>query len=331
MNTKQKCPKPILPEGTSVTVTDNRPHRTFEIVYFYKDESDRDRFIEKFKQFDLSRVVLGDEVCPTTGRRHLQGKVTWLRAYRLTQLAKLVPHTAFKPSCSEDFNYGMKEELLLDRKESQQGARNDLRDAMLLVRQKKPRIDLMEAHPGTVARFGAFLNSYNAELNRYTGPRFVVWAHGETGAGKTFTFERFAELNSIEYASVEISGGGFFNGYQGEQYVIIDEFRHTLLPFSTLLKILDRYRHVVSVKGSFIPWNARLIYITAPMRPEDCYPTTEDVRQLLRRINVVAEFPTDADDVREALQGYFDSTAQSTAAGGSGESSSDVQGSSSST
>lgn len=305
--------------------------RTFEFTYFYKDDEDMNRFVEKFKQFDLMRVVIGKEVCPTTGKGHLQGKVTWCRKYTLKQVCKLVANTHFEISkLAKDFNYGMKESLLLDRNESKQGARNDLRDAMLLVRQKKPRIDLMEAQPMVVARYGAFLNSYNAELNRYTGPRFVVWVHGETGAGKTFTFERFAELNSIEYASVEISGGGFFNGYQGEQYVIIDEFRHTLLPFSTLLKILDRYRHVVSVKGSFIPWNARLIYITAPMRPEDCYPTTEDVRQLLRRINVVGSFPADADNVREALQGYFDSTTQSTAAGGSGESSSDVQGSSSS-
>lgn len=299
--------------------------RTWDFTFFPATPEKREEEIARWRRFDLRRVVIGLEKCPETGREHLQGKVTWNRAYRAKQLHKLLPGYHVESSLApKDFNYCMKENVVLERNESKQGARTDIQQAMVLVRDKKPRLELMETYPSVVARYSTFLDSYSAELKLYSGPRIVIWAYGPTGSGKTRTF-----FDTIEDGVPVNISNGFFNGYKGENAVILDDFRHDKLPFAELLRILDRYPHTVNVKGSSLPWNARLIYITSPCHPKDCYPTLEDRAQLLRRINVVAQFPTDVDNVSEALQGYRDSQTRS-AESGQGQPAGDVSGSSSS-
>lgn len=282
--------------------------KTFDFTYFFKDHSDLEAQLEKWRSLDLRRVVIGRETAPETGKEHLQGKVTFIRNYRLTQLHKLFPGYHIEKSIvTNDFNYCMKENVVLSRDERQQGSRNDLKTAMELVKNKRPRLELMEACPTAVARYEPFLNSYRAELDVHEGPREVFWVHGQTGSGKTRAFwDHFPDGVSVEIKN------NFFNGYTGQRHVLLDDFRSSSLAFHDLLKVLDRYPYTANVKGGTIRWNAAVIFITSPLGPRDCYIIAgEDILQLTRRITHTFEFPQDVDECVRALRARADAPQES--------------------
>lgn len=288
--------------------------KTFDFTYFYTDQEDKERELDRWKQFDLRRVVIGDELTKE-GKPHFQGKVTWARSYRLPQLTKLLPKYHIEVSlCAKDFNYCLKENIILNRNEAKQGARSDLRGAMEMVRTKKTRLELMEEHPTVVARYEPFLDAYRAELNAFNGERCVIWVYGETGSGKSRTIRDIIP----DAVSVSIKNG-FVQGYRGEPYVILDDFRAHDLPFSELLKILDRYPYTANIKGGSINWNARLIYITSCYAPHDVYTTSESVQQLLRRLTYVYKFPADKDECSTCLGTFINGLAQGPAEGEPGD------------
>lgn len=271
--------------------------RTFDFTYFYKDKADFDVQIAKWANFDVARLVIGDETTKE-GRKHLQGKVTWTRSYRCSAVAKLIPGYHVEASIvKDDFNYAMKERIVLNIDNRKQGSRTDIKGCMSLVKAKKPRLELMETHPAVMARYEPFMVAYAAELQAYEGERVVIWAYGETGSGKS----RVGHASLPDAAFVNFKNG-FINGYRGEGHVIMDDFRAHDLHFSELLKLLDRYPYTANVKNGSVRWNASVIYITSCWRPEDVYKgCQENVQQLKRRLAGVYKFPQDADTCRGHL------------------------------
>jgi len=91
----------------------------------------------------------------------------------------------------------------------------------------------------------------------------------------------------------------WFDGYEGQRTVILDDFRKNNMSFSLLLRLLDRYCITVPVKGGYTCWNPLTIIITctnAPhaefVRHNDDNTTTlyENIGQLDRRITQVMHF-----------------------------------------
>lgn len=77
----------------------------------------------------------------------------------------------------------------------------------------------------------------------------------------------------------------WWDGYQGESVVLIDEFRGGIA-YSQLLCLLDRYKTRVPYKGGFTPFRGSLIFITSNIEPQHWYPGT-DTAPLLRRLTQV--------------------------------------------
>lgn len=112
----------------------------------------------------------------------------------------------------------------------------------------------------------------------------VIWIYGPTGTGKTrYVFDR-EDLNDLWLASVNLQ---WFDGYTGQQAVLIDDFRGNFCSFHSLLRYLDRYPMRVPVKGGFTVWKPTRIYITSSKHPSSIYNVDEDVNQLLRRIDQI--------------------------------------------
>ncbi len=83
----------------------------------------------------------------------------------------------------------------------------------------------------------------------------------------------------------------WFDGYDGHECAILDDFRPEWCKLSFLLRILDRYPMAVEVKGGMRQWKPKTIYITCPKHPEECYlDAGEDIKQLIRRITTIKEF-----------------------------------------
>lgn len=128
--------------------------------------------------------------------------------------------------------------------------------------------------------------------------RDVYWLFGKSGSGKTrHAWERLKE--DYQRKDIWCSSGDlkqFFNGYRGQKGVILDDLRPGSIKFEMLLRILDGYPVDISVKGSYIPWLAEKIYITAPVAPCDMYvnretgETWDNIDQLLRRLDSQINF-----------------------------------------
>ncbi len=126
-------------------------------------------------------------------------------------------------------------------------------------------------------------------------PTEVHWYHGETGTGKSraaFT-EAAASGRRVYVASGPGTKGGrwWFDGYDGHDGMIVDDFRPAWCSIEQLLRILDVNGVRIECKGGSRQMLAREIWITCPKHPAECYyEAGEDVEQLVRRISDVKEF-----------------------------------------
>ena len=112
----------------------------------------------------------------------------------------------------------------------------------------------------------------------------VFW--GATGTGKS----RRAWDEAGEDAYSKCPRTKFWDGYQSQPSVVIDEFRGGI-DVSHLLRWFDRYPVRVEIKGSTRPFNAGEIWITSNLPPSDWYPDIDHVTYaaLLRRFTLVEE------------------------------------------
>jgi len=110
---------------------------------------------------------------------------------------------------------------------------------------------------------------------------YVFW--GKTGTGKS---RRAWDEAGMEAYSKD-PRTKFWDGYQSEQNVVIDEFRGGI-DIAHMLRWLDRYPVRVEIKGSSRPLVSSKIWITSNISPESWYPEAdqETVAALLRRLQV---------------------------------------------
>lgn len=109
----------------------------------------------------------------------------------------------------------------------------------------------------------------------------VFW--GATGTGKS----RLAWGEAGMGAFPKDPRTKFWDGYNGEDHVVIDEFRGSI-DIGHLLRWLDRYPVRVEIKGSATVLRCSKIWITSNLCPEQWYPDLDDAtrRALLRRLDV---------------------------------------------
>jgi len=110
----------------------------------------------------------------------------------------------------------------------------------------------------------------------------VFW--GKTGTGKT----RKA-LWKMPDAYIK-PNGKWWPLYEGQKNVIMDDFRaHPDFSFDELLRVLDRYPHIVETKGGHVQLQAVNFIITSNLEPDLWYKEA-DPAPLLRRITKTKHF-----------------------------------------
>lgn len=129
-------------------------------------------------------------------------------------------------------------------------------------------------------------------------PPIVLWFYGATGTGKTRTaIEIATEANKLYWSNN--NDLKWFDGYNGQEYAIIDDFRRNMCTFSFFLKLLDRYNLAVPIKGGFTCWKPKVIIITCPVCARESWQyfdkdgeiqDWDNIDQLLRRITDEIEF-----------------------------------------
>jgi len=112
----------------------------------------------------------------------------------------------------------------------------------------------------------------------------VVCYWGSTGTGKSrrawdeATFEAYPKDPNTK----------FWDGYRGQENVVIDEFRGKI-DISHMLRWLDRYPVNVECKFGATTFNARRLWITSNMDPRDWYTDLDQQTKdaLIRRMTVI--------------------------------------------
>lgn len=246
-----------------------------------------------FNDIEVSYSVVGKEVGELNNTPHLQGFITFKRAYRFSALKKLHPRCNWSHAKKEDAgNYCMKEGNYVIRDYRTQGKRSDLidyADAIKSVGVKRA----VEENPSMALKYPGgtkFLQQNLLKHRKVAEPPYVHWWYGEAGVGKTrAVFDRFGEENI--YVKNCSKGNKWFDGYEQQQVCLFDDFRCDTLDWNFLLQVCDRYPISVEIKGGMIPFNSPVIIFTSPRDILSTFVSNgEDLAQFLRRITEEKKF-----------------------------------------
>ena len=113
----------------------------------------------------------------------------------------------------------------------------------------------------------------------------VYWLWGDAGADKS----RMARAVLATNTYCKPPDSKWFDGYDGQEVLILNELRKSTFTYSYLLDMLDRYEFRVEVKGGDVPLLAKVIIITcskahATLWAELGGTANENLQQLTRRI-----------------------------------------------
>ena len=228
-------------------------------------------------------LVVGKET-GDEGTPHYQGYVYFKTLKAFKQIKECIPRAhieAAKGNALQNREYCTKQGDFEEFGECpKQGKRNDLEVAYQVVKETSKMKEVVALMPNFQA-----IKCAEAYLKYHEAPRDwkpeVRWYYGATGAGKT----RFAREWLGEETYTCLDSSKFWEGYDGHESVLIDDFRKDFCKFHVLLRILDRYEFRVEVKGASRQLRAKKIAITCPFHPRLVYETREDVGQLIRRID----------------------------------------------
>lgn len=241
-------------------------------------------------------VCFGVETCPTTGRQHLQGYAELRKQMRTKALQVFTKEAHLeerKGTAAEAITYCKKGGQFFEHGEVKKaGKRNDIHHVTQLIKGGMGMVAVIEE-----------CNSYQAVkyaqtiLPYYEGKRTwkptVRWYFGPSGSGKTRTAIEEATANGSSF-HMQYATSPWFQGYDGHKHVVIDEMRaDSKISFHKQLELLDRYPCSVEYKGGSRQFLATDIWITSPWHPRALFEsrTNEDITQLLRRIDIIEEFP----------------------------------------
>lgn len=150
----------------------------------------------------------------------------------------------------------------------------------------KPVIEVVDAYPSVGIRYLHNLDKLRSRLRKAEVPRFreleVIVFYGETGQGKTKRVHDETEDGSLYIA--DLACDGWWDNYDGEEVVLIDDF-YGQIPISKMLRILDRYRLQLPVKGGSCWAEYKKVYITSNDHPDKWWPNVDnpEVKAAIKR------------------------------------------------
>lgn len=172
------------------------------------------------------------------------------------------------------------------------GARVDLLQLKRDIDSKIPPGDLWDRNFPACLKYQRGIEAYKSariEKRTWKSDVYVFW--GLTGSGKTRTV--YESEDDLWIASDNQLS--WFDGYSGQEAALFDDFTDvSMKKFGFFLRLLDRYPMQVPVKGGFVQWSPRRIYITSNLEPHAwCVQApAASIAAMHRRFTEVKEFTT---------------------------------------
>lgn len=259
-----------------------------------------DRDFRWMKCLDCTWLVMGLELCPTTGTPHIQGAVYWKNGRSLRTLLKLGPihwtrcdgtalqnRTYCSKECTEFFEKG--------EMPKGQGYRTDVAETRNRVIAGERVDDILMEDPEHVHQYGRTLDRIEDVVMRTkfrTEMTKGLWLHGPTGVGKSHrVFENFSPTTHYVWPN----DGKWWDGYRQQETVIFNDFRGEL-PYAFLLQMVDKWPFSVPRRNREpMPFLSKRVVFTSSVPPEVVYHNRESedhIAQLLRRVDVEELYDT---------------------------------------
>jgi hypothetical protein len=169
------------------------------------------------------------------------------------------------------------------------GSRSDCAAVVDFIKSGASILAIAEAHPAIALRCLGNITKLQSRIqSKRNFATEVRWYYGSTGSGKS----RAAQEEAGVEAHWQPADNVWWDGYEGQANVVIDDYRPNFCPFSYLLRLFDRYPLTLQVKGATVQFVAKVIWVTSNKRPEEHWAGRgdEDVAQLLRRISLIKLF-----------------------------------------
>lgn len=244
---------------------------------------------------DIRYVVWQREQCPETGRLHCQGYVQFRKQVRLGRACELLGgglHVEVaRGSALRCREYCTKEETRVEGPFEKgifvqsKGIRTDLQELAIKVMEDQDLdgAEIIKHHKGIEA-----LRREMVPPRDHVTELYVFWGDSRTGKSR---LAREMAPNAYWWDDLN-----WLDGYRGHDDVIIDDFEYTPAIRRKMLRVADRYPLLHPVKGGFVNFCAKRVFIT----------TNEDPKQwpeeLRNRVTVCKRFVRGVEPTDYALQ-----------------------------
>lgn len=231
--------------------------------------------------------IVGREVCPKTGRKHLQGYVCFKMRKYLTAVKKLEPQAHWevkRGSVTSAIEYCMKEGSFYEfgTPPIEERSKKDRYAMALKLAEKGDFVTLKEDYPGLyVAYKHTWEGLYQPEYEPLDEPR-GMWIVGEPGGGKDTAV-------IAEYQPFVKQHNKWWDGYKNQKQVLISDVdQNDAKWIGTFLKLwADRYPFDAEVKGGTIRIHPEKLFVTSNYTIESLFHDAKMQIALLRRFDVV--------------------------------------------
>ncbi len=270
----------------------------FKTERLLKDE-ECTRWTSESRPESIKYSVYQIEQCPTTFRRHLQGYTEFSKSMRRNAVKRIFDNNTMHLEIRRDSrekarNYCKKEDTREDGpfeigiwESTGQGRRTDLHEAAQRLLDGTSIEEVAEEFPVQFVRYSRGLR----ELSFTIGTKrardefrrlkvLVLW--GAAGTGKTRAAVGLAEDSRF---ILDNPGGSnlWWDGYNGEQTLIIDDF-YGWIKWGYFLRVLDGYELRLPIKGSFTYTKWTRVIMTSNKHPKEWYESKGYPDELKRRI-----------------------------------------------
>lgn len=143
-------------------------------------------------------------------------------------------------------------------------------------------------------RFAQFLQlMYAPKRNLDRDFRIIIY-WGPTGTGKS------RAVNDLPVAKYRMCSKRWFDGYEGEQVLWLDEFNPHALDlqqFEYYLQMFDRYEFKVEIKGHMCQLQAHTAYLTSNHDPAGWFSGNPNREAFFRRVFEIRRFEVEVADI----------------------------------
>lgn len=249
--------------------------------------------------FSLDRVkycVWQKEVGKETQKEHLQLYVEFKQPMTLAGMKKISPTAHWEKrmgTAEQARHYCTKEDTRVDGpweigKWTTQGERSDLTEVTDLALQGASQQEIATTYPNTWVRYSRGIQSLQAaRLGPYMHDKVRgIWIHGEPRIGKT---THVYETYGFENVYMKDATNKWFDGYNGESVICMDDTDHRSTEFSNLLKRwADKFPVRGEVKGGSVELQHKFFICTSNYTIDHLWPSdTELIKALEGRFEYV--------------------------------------------